>query len=253
MAWAKFDDRWWAHPKMAAAGLEAAGLDAKAICYVAGHETDGFVSDDAMPILAPGHRKPHTVAARLVEVGRWTRDENRKGYWIHDFLKYNQSRDVAEAKREAERERKAAARTRAARTRDGTFVSARTDDGQPPDDGRNPAGHPSDVERCPPYPDPTRPDPVVKPPQPPPSGGQPSAEPSNPRALGTNPRSQGSNPRGPKPPDPREATALAEHERMTRPRCDTCAGSGWGFADSDRGEAERCPECNPGPVLRVAT
>lgn len=85
MAWAKFDDRWATHPKLLAAGLEAKGLDASGICYAAGQETDGFVPDTALVILAAGHRNPTKVADRLIEVGRWSRDDSRKGYVIHDF------------------------------------------------------------------------------------------------------------------------------------------------------------------------
>ena len=104
MGWAKFDDRWPTHPKLLAAGLEAKGLDACGICYAAGQETDGFIPDSALSILAAGHRSPHKVAKVLVDVGRWDRDEERKGYVIHDYLDYNPSRETREAERQGKRD-----------------------------------------------------------------------------------------------------------------------------------------------------
>lgn len=99
MGWARFDDRWPTHPKLLAAGLEAKGLDASGICYAAGQETDGFIPDSALPILAGGHRNPKKVADVLVSVDRWSRDEERKGYIIHDYLDYNPTHESREAER----------------------------------------------------------------------------------------------------------------------------------------------------------
>ncbi len=132
MAWAKFDDRWATHPKLLAAGLEAKGLDASGICWSAGQETDGFVPDSALAVLGAGHRSPKKVAERLIEVGRWARDDKRKGYVIHDFDRYNFTRSQGEAKRQREAERKAAYRARQGRDAKGRITS--TDSDVPPDD-----------------------------------------------------------------------------------------------------------------------
>lgn len=123
MAWAKFDDRWATHPKLLSAGLEAKGLDASGICWSAGQETDGFVPDSAVVALCCGHRHPKKVADRLVEVGRWARDDDRKGYVIHDFDRYNFTRDQGEAKRKSEAERKAEYRKRQGRDAQGRITS----------------------------------------------------------------------------------------------------------------------------------
>lgn len=104
MGWAKFDDRWATHAKLLAAGLEAAGLDARAICWCAGQETDGFVPDAAVTLLAAGHRNPAKLAGVLVTVGRWSRNQERKGYDIHDYLDYNPTRESREAERDKKRE-----------------------------------------------------------------------------------------------------------------------------------------------------
>lgn len=117
MGWAKFDDRWATHPKLLAAGLEGKGLDASAICWSAGQETDGFVPDSALPILAAGHRSPRRVADRLVAAGRWTRDDERGGYVIHDYLDYNPTRAEREAEREGKRRAGQAGGKRSAATR----------------------------------------------------------------------------------------------------------------------------------------
>ncbi len=171
MAWAKFDDRWATHPKLLAAGLEAKGLDASGICYAAGQETDGFVPDTALIILAAGHRHVDRVAQRLVDVGRWIRDEERKGYVIHDFDVYNFTRAQGEAKRAKAAERKAAYRAKQGRDAQGRITSgdqdadvrADTDDGpegqegmSPWDNGLCPEGTIEGVPPVPTRPDPTR-------------------------------------------------------------------------------------------------
>jgi hypothetical protein len=163
MAWAKFDDRWATHPKLLAAGLEAKGLDASGICYCAGQETDGFVPDTALVILGAGHRNPRKVADRLVEVGRWTRDDDRKGYVIHDFERYNFTRAQGEAKRTKDAERKAAARNKQGRDAKGRITSGQTDEDVRADSDPDPPGFREESARTPtPVPPvPTRPDPTT--------------------------------------------------------------------------------------------
>lgn len=162
MAWAKFDDRWATHPKLLAAGLEAKGLDASGICYAAGQETDGFVPDTALIILGAGHRSPRKVAERLVEVGRWIRDDERKGYVIHDFDRYNFTRAQGEAKRTRDAERKAAARKKQGRDAQGRITSGPTEGDVQADTDTGPPGIRAESERTPTLvpPVPTRPDPT---------------------------------------------------------------------------------------------
>ena len=162
MAWAKFDDRWATHPKLLAAGLEAKGLDASGICYCAGQETDGFVPDTALVILAAGHRNPKKVAERLVTVGRWSRDDERKGYVIHDFDVYNFTRAQGEAKRQRDAERKAAARAKQGRDAQGRITSGQTGAYVRADTDDCPDGFHEESDWNPPPvpPVPTRPDPT---------------------------------------------------------------------------------------------
>lgn len=109
MGWAKIDDGYATHPKMLAAGLEATGLDVRAISHCAHYGTDGFVSDTDVAMLAAG-ANARRLARRLVEVGRWERDDMRKGYVVHDYLEYNPSREdiEAERRRQSDRGRRAA-------------------------------------------------------------------------------------------------------------------------------------------------
>lgn len=141
MAWARFDDRYWMHPKLLEAGLEARGLDVAAICWSAGMSSDGFVPETALRQFGDSTRTRRRAIGRLVAVGRWTHDEQKKGYWIHDFLDYNPSRAEVEKRRQAERDRKALGRRDQGRSRSGRITSERTPTGSVPDSARIPAGH----------------------------------------------------------------------------------------------------------------
>lgn len=128
MAWARFDDKRHTNAKLLAAGLEANGLDANAITYCAANETDGFIPDAALPLLGVGARTPvKKLAQRLVEVGRWERDDEHGGHRVHDYLHYNEAHAQAEERREREREKKAKQRTRGSAAvdhdTDGRFMS----------------------------------------------------------------------------------------------------------------------------------
>lgn len=108
MGWAKLDDRRADNAKLMAAGFAARGLDEAAICWCAGHETDGFIPETAVAMLCRAHNeRTLTRLPRVLEkVGRWHRVKGPTPGWvIHDYLEYNPSR----RQREAERERKRAA------------------------------------------------------------------------------------------------------------------------------------------------
>lgn len=106
MTWVKLDDKRALNAKLREAGLEARGLDEAAICWAAQMETDGFVSDADVAMIVMAHgAKPGKVTARLVSVGRWTRDDERGGFQIHDYLEFNPSRTQVIAERTEARER----------------------------------------------------------------------------------------------------------------------------------------------------
>jgi hypothetical protein len=101
MVWAKLDDHFHAHPKIAdlepAIMLEAVGLHALAISWSADNLTDGRIPR-GLPCKLAGRNVDDLVDA-LGEVGLWER--KRRGLEIHDFLDYNPSRAQIEAGRAA--------------------------------------------------------------------------------------------------------------------------------------------------------
>jgi hypothetical protein len=94
--WAKLDDQYPRHRKTLAAGVEGFVLDVSAICWSNNQGTDGFIPEYALAALYP-LKAPEKVAARLVEVGRWDRDDVRGGWTIHDFHDYNPTAEQAAA------------------------------------------------------------------------------------------------------------------------------------------------------------
>lgn len=117
MVWAKIDDKYAEHPKVIAAGEDAAWINVKAILWSCRFLTDGFIPADTATALAGG--KPSKATAALIE--RLTRGfHGRSGLWktapggylIHDFLEYNPSKEAVEAERKASRQRQARFRER---------------------------------------------------------------------------------------------------------------------------------------------
>lgn len=100
MTWVKLDDGFWSNPKVDSVGNEAAGVYSRALSYCGCHETDGAVPDSIARYI--GKAK---AWERLVDAGLCEPLEN--GYLVPDFLEFNPSHEVLEAKREADRKRKA--------------------------------------------------------------------------------------------------------------------------------------------------
>jgi hypothetical protein len=103
MAWARLDDRWHDHPKVIAAGLEAAGLWTMCLTWVhADHRRaqangqDVGVVPDAVLVRFAGARAKR-LAKRLREVGLF--DEHTPAGWpIHDYVTYLPKYDPAQAR-----------------------------------------------------------------------------------------------------------------------------------------------------------
>ena len=150
MTWAKFDDQYPHHLKMLRAGLDALGFDVAGVCYCNRYLTDGFIADDTLDVVYPRAKNPERLARRLVEIGRWERDDDAKGYRIHDYLEYNPSRADVEAER-------AAARERMRRLRGGKGRSASSSPNV--QENESPNVHENDGETSQP---PTRPDPTLE-------------------------------------------------------------------------------------------
>lgn len=101
MTWVKLDDGFWSNPKVDGVGNEAAGVYARALSYCGCHETDGTIPDSVVRYI--GRIRAWEA---LVDKGLMERLDN--GFLVPDFLHFNPSHAQLEAKREADRKRKAA-------------------------------------------------------------------------------------------------------------------------------------------------
>lgn len=103
MAWVYLDNAFPDHPKVAAAGGDAAWLFVCGLAYVKRYETEGFIPSAQVPRLTD-RKSPNRVAARLVEVGLW--DPHPDGFMVHDYHDWNRpGHDRKEKARKAARAR----------------------------------------------------------------------------------------------------------------------------------------------------
>jgi len=106
MTWVRIDDTFPEHPKVLEAGGDAAWLHVCGLAYCARNTTDGLIHRNVVTRLSD-RRQPLKLADRLVATGIW--DLDGKDYRIHDYLKYNPSREQVEAERAARSEARAKA------------------------------------------------------------------------------------------------------------------------------------------------
>lgn len=112
MGWTKLDDEFPWHPKVRRAGPLATALHVAALCHCNKYLTDGVVDRAVLPSLVDlsefqRHTKNHTqLADRLVSAGLWSRSADGENYTIHDFLKYNPTRDQVISERESAKRRR---------------------------------------------------------------------------------------------------------------------------------------------------
>lgn len=104
MPWVRLDDGFDDHPKILDLSDQAYRLHVGALCFCARTLTDGFVSTGALRRLVNGGH-----VSELVDAGLWEPD-GEEGWWIHDFLDYNQSAQQVLEEREKARERQRRAR-----------------------------------------------------------------------------------------------------------------------------------------------
>lgn len=89
-----------AHKAGAAMGTWTWGL-----LYVREHETDGHVPDIAIRLAWVGERDARRDAAKLVEVGLWTKHQDGDGWMICKYDAKNETRAVIDVRRKETRER----------------------------------------------------------------------------------------------------------------------------------------------------
>lgn len=106
MTWVRLESDFPNHPKVIAAGGDAALLFVAGLCYCNAHLTNGRIPGAVIPRLTD-RKRPTALARRLVEVGMWTEDGD--GYLVHDFLEYQPSADAVKAQRADVAEKRAAA------------------------------------------------------------------------------------------------------------------------------------------------
>jgi len=94
MAWVKFDDGFPEHPKIIGLSDAAFRLHVEAVSYCNRQLTDGLVLAVVLPRITSA-RHPVKVAAELVSAGVWEATEG--GWWIHDYLDYQPSKQDAMA------------------------------------------------------------------------------------------------------------------------------------------------------------
>lgn len=164
MGWGKFDDRYPSNRKIRPLSDAGFRLDVSAILWSSENLTDGFIPRDELH-LASDVKQPVKAAAELVKRGRWhlagegcdtdtcPAGTPGDGWQIHDYLGFNESKQMVEDRRKADRERKRKPSSSGGRP-------PRGPGGVPEDSSRNPgggqpestpeaAGIPSDPSRMP--------------------------------------------------------------------------------------------------------
>jgi hypothetical protein len=94
MSWSKIDDLLPHHQKIVGAGKDGDrvfGWYVAAICYAQRHYSDGIIRVADLPIILPGcGRPPAKILTWLEQLGLWDRIEGG-GWYIHDYLDWNES------------------------------------------------------------------------------------------------------------------------------------------------------------------
>jgi hypothetical protein len=98
MTWVKLDDGFPDHPKVLKVGGAAAWLYVSGLCYCGRFLTDGFIPSTALPKLTDA-KAPQLLAAKLVEAGMW--ETAVDGWSVHDYGKYQRTKERVTAQREA--------------------------------------------------------------------------------------------------------------------------------------------------------
>lgn len=107
-SWIKVYNSMPQNPKILMAGDRAAWLSVCGLCYSNEHLTDGFIPAHALPVVAPGVRRPESLAAQLVAAGLWHVVEG--GWRIHDYEKHQRSAEEIRDSRARDAARKAKVR-----------------------------------------------------------------------------------------------------------------------------------------------
>ena len=106
-SYAPLSARYYKDDAIATAGERAELLYIRGLAFCAEVLSDGFITDIQLTrFVGVGMAGVASRAKRLVEVELWVRDDERGGYWIASWLKWNQSKDEIGEKLRADSERK---------------------------------------------------------------------------------------------------------------------------------------------------
>lgn len=115
MTWVNLDDMMPDHPKISRLSDGAFRLHVAGVCYCNRHLSDGLIDADEVPRLVRKFRRD--ALNELVDNGIWDHLQIGSGpelYSIHDFLDWNDPREVVLARRERAKERAARSRGQSA-------------------------------------------------------------------------------------------------------------------------------------------
>ncbi len=108
MSWAKIDDKFFSHPKVRRAGKDAVLLYLAGLTYCNEHLTEGFISEDSLPLIGffAFVDDFKQSASKLVDVGLWHVSSKglSTGYDVHDYFEYNPTRAQVEETKKARAE-----------------------------------------------------------------------------------------------------------------------------------------------------
>jgi hypothetical protein len=108
MTWVRLDDNYFEHPKVAAVGDDAALLNLAAVCWCNRQLTDGLIPKGKVATLV--HKRTAPLVKLLVTVHHPNKSplwhDEGECYRIHDYLKYQDSKQKVLGKRESAKHRK---------------------------------------------------------------------------------------------------------------------------------------------------
>lgn len=106
-SYAPLSSRYYKDDAMILAGERAELLYVRGLAFCAEVLEDGFISDAQLArFVGAGLPGIASRAAKLVAAELWTRDDDRGGYWVVSWLKWNQSREEIADKLRSDSERK---------------------------------------------------------------------------------------------------------------------------------------------------
>lgn len=100
MAWTRIDDSFFTNHKIQAVGAKGMAMYVSSLVYCNTHETDGFIPNSVLDVIASRSFNRSTKAAVKLMVDAKLYLEVDGGYQINDFLKYNKSREEIKSLRQ---------------------------------------------------------------------------------------------------------------------------------------------------------